>query len=311
MRQKIFIFLFIFSFFIVCTNSFAQQRKATSQVTRTITVITEPNATVWIDGVRRGETDDSGKLLVKPIAAGTRNLRVRAFGFKELEKNLVATQKGDVKITLEKTNDQAEIAFQEAEKILLEDKEKAVSFYKKAISLRPNYAEAQVALARALADSGNYDEALKAIAKARIIRPNYAEASAVEGRTYNSMTEYDKAIDSFDRAIKEGKGFQPEAYTGLALLFKDEAESAAADNDLEAEKFYYAESAKAFEKAIEQLSASEPVVYLFLGKVYENMGDKKKAIGVYERFLRDMPENEETSAVQSMIVQLKKPNTIQ
>ncbi len=311
MRYKILVLIFIFSFLFLAENSHGQRRVgAAAAAARTITVVSEPKATVWIDGVRRGETDESGKLFVKPVLPGLRKLRIRAYGFKEVEKNLLVAQKGEVKIPLVKTNDEAELAFQEAESLALEEKAKAAELYKKAISLRPGYAEAQVALARVLADLGNFDEALEAIANARKLRPDYAEASAVEGRIYKDAGEYNKAIDSYDRAIREGKGFQPEAYTGLGLLFKEEAESAAADNAAEEEKFYYAEAAKSFEKAIEQLSATEPVVYLFLGKIYEDIGDKKKAIAVYERFLRDMPESEEVSAVQSFIVQLKKPDVI-
>ena len=39
--------------------------------TRAISVITEPNATVWIDGVKYGKTDESGKLAIASISAGT------------------------------------------------------------------------------------------------------------------------------------------------------------------------------------------------------------------------------------------------
>ena len=311
MRHKIFVFIFIFCFLFAVENLQAQRsRISVSQATRVVTVITEPKAIVWVDGVRRGETDEDGKLLVKPIMNGTRKLVVRADGFKEISQSLTATHKGDVKITLVKTNDQAELAFQEAEKILSEDKNKAVELYEKAIRLRPKYEVAYIGLARVLSRLGNHDEALKVIAKARKVRPRFPEASAVEGRIYKSLSEYDKAIDSFDRAIEEGKGFQPEAHTGLALLFKEEAESARAENDIEDEKYFYKESAKSFEKAIQQLSATEPVVYLFLGKIYEDIGDKKKAIAVYKRFLRDMPEHGEVPAVESFIVQLNKPDII-
>lgn len=312
MWRKISIFILVFCFIFAGDNSYSQNRKSSvSQAARTITVLTEPNAAVWIDGVKRGVTDDSGKLIVKPVMAGMRKLRVRADGFKEIEKPLLPTQKGDIKIALIKTNDQVELAYQEAEKMSGENKNKAIELYEKAVNLRPDFPEAYLGLARVLSETGDADKALNAIKNARKYRPVYPEASAVEGRIYKDISEFDKAIASFDRAVKEGKGFQPEAHTGLALLFKDEAESAKADNDLDDVKYYYGLSAKSFEKAIEQLSATEPVVYLFLGKIYEDMHDKKKAIAVYERFLRDMPDNEERTAVESFIVQLKKPDLIQ
>lgn len=312
MRQKLFTFLYIFCFLFAFSNISAQTKRASvNQAVRTITVITEPTATVWIDGVRRGETDESGKLVVKPIMAGTRKLTVRAEGFGEISQNLTPAQKGNVKITLVKTNDAAELAFQQAEKMLSEDKNKSVELYKKAIALRPKYEDAYIGLARTLSDLSKNDEALKTITQARKIRPVFPEASAVEGRIYKNTSYFDKAIDSFDRAVKEGKGFQPEAHTGLALLFMDEAESAKNDGDLEDETYYYGEAAKSFEKAIEQLSATEPVVYLFLGKIYEDTHKKQKAVAVYERFLRDMPEDENIPAVKSFIIQLKKTPLIQ
>lgn len=311
MSQKICIFVFIAIFIFAVDSTLAQKSKSAKAAVRTVTVVTEPKAKVWIDGIFRGKTGEDGKLLIKPVMPGTRKIRVRADGFKEVNKNLLSRQKGNVSIKLVKTNDKAELAFQEAEKMSSEDKNKAVELYKEAIRLRPKYADAQIGLARLFLGMGSYDEALEAITNARKIRPVFPEASAVEGRIYKEMSEYDKAIDSFDRAVKEGKGFQPEAHTGLALLFKEEAESAKAENDSEDEKYYYGEAAKSFEKAIEQLSATEPVVYLFLGKIYEDTGNKKKAIAVYERFLRDMPDHSEATAVESFIQQLKKPVTIQ
>lgn len=311
MSQKIFAFVLMAIFIFAVDSTFAQKRKPANSAVRIITVVTEPKSKVWIDGVFRGETDDEGKLIIKPVMNGTRKIRVRADGFREVNKNLLARRRGNLPIKLVKTNDKAELAFQEAETLVSKNKSQAVELYRKAISLRPKYANAQLGLARVLSGMGDYEGALKAVADARKIRPVFPEASAIEGRVYKEMTEYDKAIDSFDRAIKEGKGFQPEAHTGLALLFKEEAESAKADNDDEDEKYYYGEAAKSFEKAIDQLSATESVVYLFLGKIYEDMGNKKKAIAVYERFLRDMPDHSEATAVESFIDQLKKPVVVQ
>lgn len=275
------------------------------QEIRSITLKTEPNAIVWTDGVKRGVTDEEGKLDIKPLARGTKTLRVRAFGFKEITKSLLPTTRGALNLPLVKTTDKAELAFQEAEKLVDEDKEKAIGLYREAVRLRPRYAEAFVGLARALTGSDN-EEALASIRKARRLKPVYPEASTVEGRIYRSEDETDKAIDSFERAIKEGRGFEPEAYTGLGLIFKEEAEGAAAAGDLEDEKYYYEEAAKSFEKAVAQFYTTEPIVYMFLGEIYEKMDEGQKAIDVYNRFLKDFPSSDERSVVESFIVQIKK-----
>ena len=46
-----------------------------------LTITTEPNAGVWVDEIRRGTTDASGKLVVSPFSSRRHTLRVRAQGF--------------------------------------------------------------------------------------------------------------------------------------------------------------------------------------------------------------------------------------
>lgn len=299
----------IFSFGLIALftiSASAQKAKTTTPAAqlKTITIVTEPKATVWLDDVKRGETDESGKLTIKYSLPGTRKLRVRADGFKEVSQNLLPTTKGDVKIALVKTTDEAELAFQQAES----DKQKAVEFYQQAIKLRPNYAEANLGLARALSDNGENEAALKAIQAARKARPAYTEASAVEGRIYKAEGDEEKAIASFKRAITEGKGFQPEALTGLGLLYKEKAEGFGAEGKFAEETANYQIAADYFRKAVTQLSGAPDaeVIYQFLGLAYEKMKKYKDAISVYEEFLRVFPNSNETTAVQSFIVQLKK-----
>ena len=293
-------FVIISAFLFAANSSFVQAQTGA----RSITVIAEPNASVWIDDVMRGKTGADGKLVIKPVSAGIRRLRVRAAGFKELSQNLTAGQKGDVKLALVATTDEAELAFQKAEAET--DKKKAAEFYKSAIKLRPKYAEAFLGLARNLESSGDLDGALDAIKNARKIRPIYAEASAVEGRIYKDSGEDEKAVAAFNRAIKEGKGFQPEAHTGLALFYKDQAFNVGGSGDPDEETRLYALAITNFQKAIEQLSATEPVVYMLLGEVYEKQKKFPEAIKIYEKFLRDFPDNSERTAVESFIVQIKK-----
>ncbi len=289
----------------------AQKQKTVSPLanqTKTITIMTEPNADVWLDDVKRGTTDETGKLVVKPVSAGKHILRVRADGFKEVSQSLLPAQRGDVKIVLVKTTDEAELAFQQAEKLQVLSKEKSKELYEKAISLRPKYAEAHLGLARVLMEQSDVQGALVAIKNARRARPNYAEASAVEGRIYKLNEEEAKALASYKRAIAEGKGFQPEAYTGLALFYKEKAEAAGAEGDFENEQTHYAQSVKFFPSAISQLSGAPDaiIVYQLFGLVYEKMKKYKDAIAVYEEFLRVFPDISEASVVRSFIVQLKK-----
>src|SRR5207248_10768944 len=64
-------------------------RKATqvankANTARTLVVVAEPNAIVWLDEIRRGMTDQTGKLVLSKISSGQHTLRVRAASFKEM-----------------------------------------------------------------------------------------------------------------------------------------------------------------------------------------------------------------------------------
>ena len=299
-RLKSLFYLAYFSFILFSWNI-----SVFSQSSRSVLIETKPKAVIWVDDVKHGETDKTGKLKIRFVKPGLRNLRVRAYGFKQVSKRMRLTAKPAIKVPLVKTNNPAEIAFQEAEKVLAEDKTKAIEYYRKALKLNPRYVEAHIDLARALTGIDN-DAALETISTLRKFKPNFAEATVVEARIYRSDNDFDKAVELFDKAIIEGKGFQPEAYTGLALIFKNDASTASSAGDIEEEEYNYNEAAKNFEKAIDQLSATEPVVYMLLGEVYEKMGDKERAIKVYKRFLKAFPDHEEKTAVESFIIQLNR-----
>lgn len=279
-----------------------------AQTPRNITIITEPNAIIWINEARFGKTDTEGKLAVNILGAGVKVIRVRADGFKETTQNLPPTQKGIVKIPLDKTTDQAELTFQQAEKMSSVNREEAIKLYKKAISLRPRYAEAYLGLARVLSDNGDLDEALQAVKDARKLRPAWAEASAVEGRIYKAEGEDEKAVAAFRRAITEGKGVQAEASTGLGMIYREKAESLGGAGDFEGEKEHYLRAAAELKKAAVQLAGSADgiVIYQLLGDCYERAKMYKEAIAVYEEFLRIYPNTSEAVTVRSFITQIKK-----
>ena len=165
---------------VVCVGAMtgaAQATKPSVAALRAITVISEPDAIVWIDGVKYGKTAQDGRLTISTVAPGRRLVRVRADGFKEVTKSLLAAQKGNVDIPLTKTTDEAELAYQQAEVLAETDREKAAAAYNKAIRLRPLYAEALIGLARLYADGRKREEAENAVKAVRKIRPRSAEAS--------------------------------------------------------------------------------------------------------------------------------------
>ena len=261
-----------------------------------LTITTEPNAWVWIDEVRRGTTDASGKLALTKLTPGRHTVRVRANGFKETTAALLPGRR-TLTVKLIPTTDEAELLFQKAETAREQARDedarnKAADLYRDAIKLRPAFPAAHVGLARVLFDLNQLKEAHAEIEAARRTRPSYAEASAVEGRIYREEAFTDDAIRSFRRASREGNGFQPEAHVGLARLYEDQGDMAAAIVE--------------FRKGLDQLSDSEPVIYQMLGAAYERVTKPKEAVAAYEKYLELAPNGSYAAAIRSIIQQLKR-----
>jgi tetratricopeptide (TPR) repeat protein len=269
---------------------------AFSQTQRSITVSTEPNSTVWVDDVKRGLTDATGKLTGVRLSATSKQLRVRAAGFKESKINLTAASRGIIKVNLVVTGDQAELLYQKAEAIREsttdnDARQKAVDLYREALKVRLSYAEAHLGLARVYFDLKDTDNALAEVKQARKYRPVYPEATAVEGRIYHEDIDDDMAVKAYTRAIKEGGGYQPEAHTGLGIIYKDSDKPD--------------EAIKEFKTAIAQLFDTEPVLYQLLGELYEQQRNYKEAIATYQQYIKSAPKNKDVATIQSMIDQLK------
>ena len=261
-----------------------------------LTITTEPNAIVWIDEIRRGKTDESGKLVLTKVSRGRHSVRVRASGFKEATMPLAAGRRA-LTVKLVPTKDEAELLFQQAE--IAREKarddaalQKADDLYREAIKLRPAFPAAHVGLARILLDLNEFKAAHAEIDAARRARPSYPEASAVEGRIYREEAFDKDAMTSFRRAIREARGVQPEAYVGMAKVYEDKGDFALAVNE--------------YKRALAQLSDSEPVIYQMLGAAYERIEKPKEAVAAYEKYLQLAPNGSYAAAIRSILEQLKR-----
>lgn len=280
----------------------AQKRRAPGAAApatagKTIRIQTAPKATIWIDDLKRGVTDESGKLEIRQVASRTHVIRVRAAGFKEITRPLAPPIPATLTIKLTVRADAAETAFQSAETAAAAAKDDtarqaAVVLYQKALSLRPNYPAAHVGLARVYSDLNEHDLALDSIDDAREDRPNFSEASTVEGRIWRAFHDPEKAVENFKRAIREARGYQPEAHTGLGLAYEDLSQ--------------YEDAAVAFKTAVLQLADTLPLVYQLLGATYEKLEKYKEAVAAYDKYLELEPKGNLAPAVRSVIDQLRR-----
>jgi tetratricopeptide (TPR) repeat protein len=281
-----------------CSIAPAQQRSGSpvGGSIRVLSIVTEPSAVVWIDEIRRGATDSRGRLAQVKVSSGAHTLRVRANGFKEITMPLTAAQRGEIRVRLLRTTDEAELSFQQAETAREtarddEARQKAAELYRQALKARLAFPSAHVGLARVLLDLNDTNGALAEIEAARRYRAVYPEASAVEGRIYRETGQTDEAIGSFNRSIRESRGFQPEAHVGIGRVYE--------------EKGQYELAAREFQIAINQLFDTEPIIYQLLGAAYEKNGNTKEAITAYENYLRLAPNGSLAPAVRSIVEQLK------
>jgi tetratricopeptide (TPR) repeat protein len=270
---------------------------SSSTTSGSLTIKTEPNAIVWIDEIRRGVSDANGTLTLTKITSGRHTVRVRATGFKEASLPLLPGRGNQLAVKLVRTSDEAELKFQQAEEAREKAKDEdtrrqAVDLYREALKLRPSFPTAHVGLARSFLDLNENQNALAEIEAARRTRPSYAEASAVEGRVYREMAFADEATKSFQRAIREGSGFQPEAHVGLARLYEDSGR--------------YEAAAAEYQLALKQLSDSEPVIYQLLGATYEKLEKYKEALAAYEKYLQLAPNGNLAPAIRSIIDQVRR-----
>jgi predicted Zn-dependent protease len=268
----------------------------TSSAQQALVITTEPNAIVWIDDIRRGTTDASGKLSLTKVAPRRHTVRVRATGFKEATAALLPGRR-TLSVKLVPTTDEAELTFQKAETAREQarddvSREKAADLYRETIKLRRSHAGAHVGLARVLLDLNKFNDALAEIDAARQARPVYPEASAVEGRIQREAGSDAEAIRAFRRSIREAGGFQPEAHVGLARMLEDKGQ--------------FAEAVVELKKALDQLSDSEPVIYQMLGAAYERLEKPKEAVAAYEKYLELAPNGSYAAAIRSILEQLKR-----
>ena len=282
----------------LCGGAVLAQRKPIPAANsgRTLTISTEANAIVWLDEIRRGATDAGGKLSLAKVSPGAHSLRVRAGGFKEVAMPILPAQRGEIRVRLARTTDEAELTFQQAETAREtarddESRQKSADLYRRALRLRPAFPAAHVGLARVLLDLNDTNGALAEIEGARRDKPVFPEASAAEGRIYRETGQTDEAIGSFNRAIRESHGFQPEAHVGLGRVYEERGQ--------------YELAAREYQIAINQLSDTEPIIYQLLGAAYEKSGKNQEAVVAYENYLKLAPNGSLAPAVRSILEQLR------
>jgi tetratricopeptide (TPR) repeat protein len=79
--------------------------------------------------------------------------------------------------------------------------EEATEAFDKALSIKPDYADAHYNRGNALKDQGKLEEAIEAYNKATALKPDYAEAYSNMGITLKDQGKLEEAIEAYNKAI--------------------------------------------------------------------------------------------------------------
>lgn len=97
--------------------------------------------------------------------------------------------------------------------------DEAVRAYRRAVELKPDYAEAHNNLGNALRDTGDAAAAMTSCARAIELRPGYAQAFNNLGNALKDLGELDAAIAAYGKAIEAEPAFA-EAYLNLGITLQ-------------------------------------------------------------------------------------------
>jgi Flp pilus assembly protein TadD len=262
----------------------------------TLKVVTgRAGSVIFINNVRHGTTNEEGSLDLK-VKAGSYPVRVRTVGFSDWKGSVVLASGAarTLKVNQQPTSDEALLHFQKGDDLRDKLKSKdAVKEYEQAITLRPVFPEARVALTRSLISLQRFQEAEAQIQAAmKDNRGPLPEAHTVLANLRRQQGLTDEAIAEYRKALRLARGVSAEAHIGLAIAL-NEAEEVDA-------------SIREYRIGIAQDMETEPILYYQLGSILEKAERKKEAVEAYQNYLRLDPKGELASAVESMIEMLKR-----
>jgi tetratricopeptide (TPR) repeat protein len=268
-----------------------------SDSSSSLIIKTAPDTIIWVDNLRYGPAPANGALTVKNLSAGAHTIRARLKGKRELTQKvtLAAGAQQSALLTLSIPADKAELHFQTAEELRERGKHPdAIKEYRLAIKRCPRaYPSAHIGLARSLMSSEEYAEAIAEARRAlREKSGTFPEAHTVIANTKRTQGFYDDAIASYRTALAQARNISPEAHTGIALAYQDR-------NRAE-------DAIKHFQAAVAQANDTEPIIYFLLGSALEREFRTKEAVEAYEKYLLLAPQSNQTSAVRSVLKQLKR-----
>jgi tetratricopeptide (TPR) repeat protein len=127
----------------------------------------------------------------------------------------------EVKQTVEKKQKEEQEGFDKGYKASLAERyDEAIEYYKKAIAMNPDYADAHANLGVTYMNKGRLDEAIVALKKALALDAQKAGVQYNLGLLYDKKGKIDEAISAYEKSIAINPGFA-RAYQNLGIAYFD------------------------------------------------------------------------------------------
>ena len=135
--------------------------------------------------------------------------------------------------------------------------DEAVACYRRALELKPDYAEAHNNLGNALKDQGKLDEAVACYRRALELKPDYAEAHNNLGNALKDQGKLDEAVACYRRALELKPDFA-EAHDNLGSALEEMGDLQGAEDSFRAALRHNSRFAFAHYKLAELLGGKLP-----------------------------------------------------
>ncbi len=151
-----------------------------------------------------------------------------------LKQNRTELAEAIIAQALEVDDDNAELHYLKGRMLLDEEgrQRDALNELRRAVALRPDYAEARMALGIQLMSGANYTEALQQFQAAANLAPTLVAVHLNLGDAHRANKNWQQAKASFDRALSMQSNL-PEAHFNLALMYMSAGEDFPGQSNLE------------------------------------------------------------------------------
>ena len=149
--------------------------------------------------------------------------------------------------------------------------------YNKALSIKPDYADAYNNMGNAHKDQGKLDEAIEAYNKALTIKPDYAEAYRNLGNVLKEQGNLEEALEAFKKAIAIKPDY-PKAYNNMGIALQEQGKRE--------------EAIEAYKKAL-TIKPDYADAYNNMGIALQEQGKLEESIEAYNKALAIKPNNAE------------------